>query len=176
MKKFTQLMVLALLAACAVGACARKSGEAAGGQATQLSCGNKTYRVSAERVDAEVNEACDRVRKSAEALEAYRATVARFTCQESNGHVVLSLLAPRDEFDEYDRNCRQYLTAQDALHNHTIDIAAHQAASRDFTASNNQLARRHAEADNALFRQRDADQAALSRLIKNRGGSIEITN
>jgi hypothetical protein len=32
------------------------------------------------------------------------------------------------------------------------------------------------EEDNALFRQRDADQAALSRLIKNRGGSIEITN
>jgi hypothetical protein len=174
MKAFAQVMALALLAACVLGACARKAGPGAAGQPTQLSCGSKTYRVGAERVDTEVNEACDRVKKSAEALKAYRATVARFTCQGSDGHVVLSLLAPRDEFDEYDRNCRQYLAAQDALHNHTIDIAAHQAASRDFTAKNNELARKHAAEDNALFRQRDADQAALSRLIKDRGGSIEI--
>jgi len=176
MKELAHLTLLVLLAAYAVGACTRKAGEEAGGRLTQLSCGSKTYRVSAERVDATVNEACDRVRKSAEALKAYRATIARFTCRESNGHVILSLLAPRDQLDEYDRNCRQYLTAQDALHNHTIDIAAHQIASRDFTASNNQLARKHGEEDNALFRQRDADQAALSRLIKDRGGSIEITN
>ena len=176
MRGLSQVVVLVLLAACAVGACTRKTGQGAGAQLTQLSCAAKTYRIGADRIDAEVNEACDRVRKSAQALAAYRATIARFTCQESNGHVVLSLLAPRDEFDEYDRNCRQYLAAQDAFHNRTMDIAAHQIASRDFTASNNQLARKHGEEDNALFRQRDADQAALSRLIKNRGGSIEITN
>jgi len=176
MKQPGYVIVMAVLAACAVGACARKAGEAAGGQLTQLSCGSKTYRVSADRIDSEVDEACDRVSKSADALKAYRATVARFTCQESNGHVVLSLLAPRGLFDEYDRNCREYLAAQDAFHNHTIDIAAHSLALRDFTASNNQLARKHGEEDNALFRQRDADQAALSRLIRNRGGSIEITN
>jgi hypothetical protein len=176
MRALAQLTLLALLAAGAVVACSRKGGELAGGHLAQLSCGNKTYRVNAERIDAEVNGACDQVKKSAEALKAYRATSARFTCQESNGHVALSLMAPRDQFDDYDRNCRQYLAAQDALHNHTIDIAAHQAASRDFTASNNQLARQHADEDNALFRRRDADQAALSRLIKDRGGSIEITN
>lgn len=174
MKQPCHVMMLAVLAAVAVCACSRKAGEGAGGQMTQLSCGSKTYRVSAERLDAEVNEACERVTQSAEALKAYRATVARFTCQESNGHVILSLLAPRAQFDDYDRNCRQYLNAEDAFHNRTIDIAAHQVASRDFTARNNDLARKHAEEDNALFRRRDADQASLGRLIKERGGSLEI--
>jgi len=178
MRAPARVILLALLTACAVavGACTRKAAEGAGGQLRQLSCGSKTYRLGADRIDAEINEACDRAGKSAEALKAYRATVARFTCQESDGHVILSLLAPRDESDEYQRNCRQYLAAQDAFRNHTTDIAAHSAASRDFTARNNELARQHAAEDNALFRQRDADQAALSGLIKNRGGSIEITN
>lgn len=176
MNEPARVIMLALLAAYAVGACTRKAAEGAAGRLTQLSCGSKTYRVGADRIDAEINEACDRVGKSAEALKAYRATVARFTCQESNGHVILSLLAPRDEFDEYERNCREYLAAQDAFRNHATDIVAHSVASRDFTARNNELARKHAAEDNALFRQRDADQAALSRLIKNRGGSIEISN
>ena len=174
MKQLGQVTMLAILAGCAVCACSRKTGEGAGGQLAQLSCGSKTYRISAGRVDAEVNDACERVKKTAEALKAYRATVARFTCQESNGHVILSLLAPRDQFDAYDRNCRQYLAVQEAFRAGTIDIAAHQLASRDFTASNNELVRKHAAEDNALFHQRDADQASVSRLIKDRGGSIEI--
>lgn len=176
MKQPPHVLMLAVLATLAVCACSRKAGESpGGGQMTQLSCGSKTYRLSAAHVDAEVNEACERVTQSSEALKAYRATVARFTCQESDGHVILSLLAPREQLDDYDQNCRQYLSAEEAFHNRTIDIAAHQTASRDFTTRNNELARKHAAEDNALFRQRDADQASLSRLIKNRGGSLEIT-
>jgi hypothetical protein len=176
MKRFSHTMMLAALSACAVCACTHKAAEGAGGQMTQLSCGSTTYRVSAERVDGEVNDACERAKRSVEALRAYRATISRFTCQRSDGHVILSLLAPRELFDEYDKNCRQYLTAADAFHNRTMDLAAHQTASRDFTARNNALARKHSEDDNALFRQRQADQASLSTLIKSRGGSIEITN
>jgi hypothetical protein len=176
MRRFSHTMMLVALIACAVCACSRKAGEGAGGQMTQLSCASTTYRVSADRVDGEVNDACERAKKSAEALRAYRATISRFTCQRSDGHVILSLLAPQDEFDEYDRNCRQYLSAEDAFHNHPSDMAAHQAASRDFTARNNELARKHGTDDNALFHRRQADQASLGTLIKSRGGSIEITN
>ncbi len=176
MQRFSHTMMLIVLSAGAVGACTHKAGESAGGQITRLSCGSITYRVSAERVDAEVNDACERVKRSAEALRAYRATISRFTCQRSDGHVVLSLLAPRDQFDQYDSNCRQYLAAEDEFHNHPGDFAGHQNASRDFTAKNNELAKKRSADDNALFSQRQADQTALSGLIKSRGGSIEIAN
>jgi hypothetical protein len=184
MHRFTHMITLLALVACAAGGCSRKSAgtsstdtrESAGGQLSQLTCASRTYRVRADQVDSEVNDACERVKKSAEALRAYRATIARFTCQESDGHIVLSLLAPRDQFDDYDKNCQQYLTAKDAFRNRTIDIAAHQSASREFTTRNNELARKRSEGDNALFHQRQADQASLNTLIRNRGGSIEITN
>lgn len=161
---------------CTVCGCSRKPVEATGGQMAQLTCGSKTYRIGADRIDGEVNAACQRANASAEALRAYRATISRFTCQENNGHVILSLLAPTSLFDDYEKNCRQYLSVEEAFHNRAIDLDTHHAASRDFTARNNELARRHGQDDNALFRQRAADQASLSRLIKDRGGSIEITN
>ena len=40
----------------------------------------------------------------------------------------------------------------------------------------NTLTRKHLDDDNVLFRQRQADQAAASTLVKSRGGSIEIKN
>lgn len=175
-------ITLAMVLACAGAACARKTADAGkaaengGSPLTQLSCGSKTYRIGADRIDGEVDDGCRRVKASADALRAYRATIARFTCQEGNGHVVLSLLAPSSLFDEYDRNCRQYLGVEEAFHNGGIDIAGHRQALSDFTAKNNELARRYGQEDNALFQQRQADQASLSRLVKDRGGSIEITN
>lgn len=169
-------IILLVVLACAVSACTRKAAEGTAGQLTQLSCGSKTYRIGADRVDHEVDDACRRVKASAEALRAYRATISRFTCQEDNGHVVLSLLAPRDLFDQYDMNCRQYLDVEQRFHNGAVDIGAHRVASRDFTARNNELARQHGQDDNALFHQRQSDQASLSALVKDRGGSIEITN
>jgi hypothetical protein len=175
--RFNQTLVgVLVLVTFAVSGCSRKPAEATGAPATQWTCGSKTYRVGADRIDDEVNAACRRVNASAEALRAYRATISRFTCQETNGHVILSLLAPTSLFEDYEKNCRQYLSVEEAFHNRAIDIDSHRAASRDFTARNNELARKHAEDDNALFRQRSTDQASLSRLIKDRGGSIEITN
>jgi hypothetical protein len=169
-------ITLVVVLACAAAACARKTAENSGSQLTQLSCGGKTYRIGADRIDGEVDEGCRRVKASAEALRTYRATIARFTCQEDNGHIVLSLLAPSSLFDQYDRNCRQYLDLQQAFHAGTMDIAAHREAMKDFTAKNNELARRHGQDDNTLFRQRQADQASLARLVRDRGGSIEITD
>jgi hypothetical protein len=175
--RFNRTLVgVVVLVTCTVSGCSRQPPQTNGGQMTQLTCGSKTYRVATDRIDGEVNDACQRANVSAEALRAYRAAISRFTCQESNGHVTLSLLAPRSLFDEYEKNCRQYLSVEDAFHNRAIDLDAYRTASRDFTARNNELARRHGQDDNALFRERAADQASLSRLIKNRGGSIEITN
>jgi len=176
MKPSGYTMMLVLLAACAVCACTRKAAESGAAPVTQLSCEGTTYRVSADGVDGEVNAACERANKSAEAVKAYQATVSRFTCQESDGHVITSILAPGELFDEYSESCRQYLAAQEAFHNRTMDFAAHRVASDAYHAKSNELARRYGEHYNALFRERKSDQAALSRLIKNRGGSIEITN
>jgi hypothetical protein len=184
MHRVIHVTALLALLACGACGCSRKSAdtssvdtrESAGGQLMRLSCASTTYRVRADQVDSDVNDACGRVKKSAEALRAYRATIARFTCQEGDGHIVLSVLAPRDQFDDYDKNCQQYLTAKEAFRNHTSDFAAHQSASREFTTRNNELVRKRSEEDNALFHQRQADQASLNTLIRNRGGSIEITN
>jgi hypothetical protein len=172
---------LTALVACALCACSRKAGHAGGespsgadSQLTQLSCGARTYRVSAERVDDEVRGACERAQQSEQALQAYRGTLTRFTCQGSDGHVTSSLLVPRAQYDDYDRNCRQYLATEEAFHRNTADVGAHQAALKDFIAANNALARKHLDDDNALFRQRQQDQSAVSTLIRSRGGSIEI--
>jgi hypothetical protein len=168
-------LCLATLAVCALSACSRKASHSGGdsqsgadGQTTQLSCGSKTYRVRADRVDGEVRGACERAQQSEAALQAYRGTLTRFTCQGSDGHVTSNLMVPRAQYDDYDRNCREYLTRN------TADIGAHQSALKDFIAANNALAKKHLDDDNALFRQRQADQAAVSTLIKSRGGSIEI--
>jgi hypothetical protein len=175
--RFSETLIgIVVLLTCASSGCSRHSPDTSGGQMAQLTCGGRTYRVGADRIDAEVKDACQRVNASAAALRAYRATISRFTCQESNGHVILSLLAPTSLFDEYEKNCRQYLSVEEAFHSRAIDLDSHRAASKDFTARNNELARRHGQDDNALFRDRAADQASLGRLIKNRGGSIEITN
>jgi hypothetical protein len=181
-KPFVSALCIAALAVCALDGCSRKPApaaleapSAAGGE-TQLPCGSKTYRVSAAAVDDEVRGACERARQSESALQAYRATLTRFTCQGSDGHVVSSVQVPRAQYDDYERNCRQYLTTEEAFRNHTADIGAHQSALRDYIAASNVLTKKHVEDDNALFRQRQADQAAVSTLVKSRGGSIEIRN
>jgi hypothetical protein len=169
-----RLIVFWLVSTVVTGALVGCNRHAAGEHLTQLSCASQTYRIAADKIDATVNDACERVKQSAEALKAYRATVARFTCQASDGHVLLSLLAPHELFDDYEKNCQQFRGIDDAFRGHTIDIQAHHEGSREFTARNNELARSHGEHDNVLYRQRQADLVALSRLIKERGGSIEI--
>jgi hypothetical protein len=179
MSQFLRVVQRIALAACALAGCSQKTTQGSGPpleRMTQLTCASQTYRVAADKIDAAVNDACEHAKQSAQALKDYRATVTRFTCQESDGHVVLSLLAPRDLFDEYGKNCQQYLAVQEAFRNRSIDIHAHHDASQEFTAKNNELARKHGEDDNALFRQRASDQATVGRLIKERGGSIEIPN
>jgi hypothetical protein len=181
------VMLVALLAGT-VSACGAHPGHESsqgGVAAAQLTCGGKTFRLDAERIDGALHEACDRANASLDALKAYRATVVRFTCQESNGHIVSSLLAPQDLISGYDASCKEFLAAKDAFHASMQSPAAtdphaafeqHRTASAKFTAATNELARRHGLEDNTLYRQRQADLASVSQLVKNAGGSIEITN
>ena len=74
-----------------------------------------------------------------------------------------------------DRAFHASLQSAPAAHPHAA-FEQHRTAAAKFTAATNALARRHALADNALYRQRQADLAAVSQLVKNAGGSIEITN
>jgi hypothetical protein len=180
--------VLAAMLASAVIGCGAHSGHGssqASLPAAQLSCGGKTFRLDADKINSAMHESCDRASASLDALQAYRATVVRFTCREGDGHIVSSLLAPQDLISSYDASCKEFLAAKEAFHASLQSAPAahphaafeqHRTASAKFTAATNELARRHALADNALYRQRQADLAAVSQLVKNAGGSIEITN
>jgi hypothetical protein len=128
---------------------------------TPLSCGDKTYRLEAARITADVNGACDRYHASQGALQAYRATMTRFTCQQSDGHVTQSVLVPVDLLDQYNANCREYQSGE---------------ALSKFSAQSNALSKQHMDRDNALFRQSKSDLAALNALVKVAGGSLEIPN
>jgi hypothetical protein len=181
-------VILAAMLAAGVLGCGAHSGHGSSPPSTpaaQLSCGGKTFRLDADKINRAMHDACDRANASLDALQAYRATLVRFTCQEGNGHIVSSLLAPQDLISSYDASCKEFLAAKDAFHASLQSAPAadphaafeqHRTAAAKFTAATNALARRHALADNALYRQRQADLAAVSQLVKNAGGSIEITN
>jgi hypothetical protein len=123
-----------------------------------------------------VKSACERLSHSHEAVRARRGARVRFTCQEANGHVVESTLVPSDSLAEYEQNCRRYLAANEPLRDGTADVHAHFAALRAFVDANNQLTHQSVDQSNALWRQERTDRASLNRLVKERGGSIEITN
>jgi len=144
------------------------------GQLTQLRCGNTTYRLGAGQIDGEVNEACDRANKSYEANRSNRAARTRFTCQDSKGHVVASLQVPDALLEDYNKGCQRYLVADEPFENGTADRSTHFDALKRFQNETKQLTRDFADEANAIWHQDRADQALINKLIKNRGGSIEI--
>jgi hypothetical protein len=147
-----------------------------GSQPAQLKCGDTTYRLSSDRIDSEINEACERMKKSYEATMSNRSVRVRFTCQDSKGHVVSSMLVPDGSLENYNRSCQQFVAAEMALPNSTTDRQAHFDALRKFQAETNQLTRQSVDAADAIWRQNRANKAALNQLVKARGGSIEIAN
>ncbi len=147
-----------------------------GNQPAQLKCGDTTYRLSSDRIDSEIDAACERVKKSYQATMSNRSPRVRFTCQDSKGHVVLSTLVPDDSLENYDRSCQQFVEAEAALPNSASDRQANFDVLRKFQTETNQLTRQSVDAANAFWRQNRADQAALNQLVKVRGGSIEIAN
>ena len=187
----TALAALMLLVGCGLSGCGRGrdastdagtksagSSEVAsnGSRSAQLKCGDTTYRMSSERIDSEINEACERMTKSYDATMSNRSARVRFSCQDSKGHVVLSMLVPDDSLENYNRSCQQFVGAEAALPNSPTDRQPYFNVLRKLQAETNQLTRESVDAANVIWRQNRADKAALNQLVKVRGGSIEITN
>src|SRR5271170_148667 len=108
-------IALLLLVGCGLSGCGRGrdastgAGNSNASQLAQLKCGDTTYRLSSDRIDSEINEACGRMQKSYEATMANRSARVRFTCQDSKGHVVLSTLVRDDSLEDYNRSCQQFV-------------------------------------------------------------------
>jgi hypothetical protein len=181
------LVALLLLTGCCLSGCGRGASTGAGNrnaggtengsnvsQPAQLRCGDATYRLSSDKIDGEINQACERMKKSYEATMSNRSARVRFTCQDSKGQVVLSTLVRDDSLEDYNRSCQQFVAAEAALPNSTTDRQAYFAVLRNFRAETNQLTRRSVDAANDVWRENRADKTALDRLVKARGGSIEI--
>lgn len=175
-------LVLSLLFfALALSACSRRNAatssdtQNAANPLVQLKCGNATYNLGADKIDAQVNEQCDRLNKSYKLHQATRDR-ARFTCQDAKGHVVASVLVPDALLADYDKSCQEYIAADQPFENGTADRQIHFEALKRFQSETNQLTRQTVDEANAVWRQNRADQAVLNKLVKNRGGSIAITD
>ena len=187
----TPLVGLLLLVGCGLSGCGRGHDASTGGgndgagsskdggqagQPAELRCGDTTYRLSSDKIDSEINEACERMTKSYDATMSNRSARVRFSCQDSKGHVVLSMLVPDDSLENYNRSCQQFVGAEAALPNSPTDRQPYFNVLRKLQAETNQLTRQSVDAANVIWRQNRADKAALNQLVKVRGGSIEITN
>jgi hypothetical protein len=142
---------------------------------TQLKCGNTTYNLSADKIDTEVNEACDRLNKSYK-LHQLNRDRARFTCQDAKGHVIASVLVPDVLLPDYGKSCQEYIAADQSFENGTADRQAHFDALKRFQSETNELTRQTVDEANVIWRQSRTDRAQLNGLIKSRGGSIAITD
>jgi hypothetical protein len=183
------LVALLLLTGCGLSGCGRGASTGAGNrnaggtengsnvsQPAQLRCGDATYRLSSDKIDGEINQACERMKKSYEATTSNRSARVRFSCQDSKGHVVLSTLVRDELLEDYNQSCQQFVAAEAALPNSTTDRQAYFEVLRKFQAKTNQLTRQSVDRANAIWRENRADKTALERLVKAHGGSLEIAN
>lgn len=182
-------VALLLLVGCGLSGCGRDAStgagnknagssehESNGNQPSQLRCGDTTYRLSSDRIDGEISEACVRMTKSYEATVSNRSAKVRFSCQDNKGHLVLGMLVRADLFEDYNRSCQQFIAAEAALPNSPTDRQPYFEVLKRFQTETNQLTRQSVDAANAIWRQNQADKTALNQLVKARGGSIEIAN
>jgi hypothetical protein len=116
------------------------------------------------------------MKKSYEATTSNRSARVRFSCQDSKGHVVLSMLVRDELLEDYNQSCQQFVAAEAALPNSTTDRQAYFEVLRKFQAKTNQLTRQSVDRANAIWRENRADKTALERLVKAHGGSLEIAN
>jgi hypothetical protein len=170
-----------LIAGLALSACgARTAGTGADAQhnatsPAKLKCGSTTYNLGVEKIDAETNEACDRLNKSFKLHQSTRERT-RFICHDPKGHIVMSVLVPDALLPNYDKSCQEFSAADQPFENGSADRQSHFDALKKLQSETNQLTRQTVDEANAMWRQNRADQAALNKLIKERGGSIEITD
>ncbi len=68
-----------------------------------------------------------------------RSARVRFTCQDSKGHVVMSMLVPDDLLENYNRSCQEFVGAEAALPNSPTDRQPYFNVLRKFQAETNQL-------------------------------------
>jgi hypothetical protein len=147
----------------------------------RLACGEKTYRLSKDKIDDDIRAACEQAKQSVAALQAYRAAAVRYTCQANDGHIWESRTVPAYLLDDYTHNCQEYLAAEETIRSGTADrslgrmaaLAAHRAATKKFTDKSNELALRGLADANELYQQNETGQAHLNKLIKSAGGSTE---
>jgi hypothetical protein len=145
----------------------------------RLSCGEKTYRLSNDKIDDDIQGACEQAKQLLAAVQAYQAATVHYTCQDSDGHIREGRTVPKYLLDDYARNCQEYVAAEEAVRNGTQDrslgrSAAHRAAAKKFTDKSNEIALRGAADADALYQQKTTNEAHLNKLIKRAGGSIEI--
>jgi hypothetical protein len=126
----TVLVSSLLVAGFAISACGgHNASTGSGAQNTanrldQLTCGNTTYNLSTDKIDTEVNEACDRLNKSYKLHQSNHDRV-RFTCQDAKGHTVMSMLVPDVLLPDYGKSCQEFTAADEAFENGTADGQVH---------------------------------------------------
>jgi hypothetical protein len=148
----------------------------------RLACGEKTYRLSNDKIDDDIQAACEQAKQLLAAVQAYQAATVHYTCQDSEGHIREGRTVQKYLLDDYTRNCQEYVVAEEAIRSGTQDrsldhsaaFAAHRAAAKKFTDKSNEIALRGAADANALYQQKTTNEAHLNKLIKRAGGSIEI--
>lgn len=148
----------------------------------RLACGEKTYRLSNDEMDDDIQAACEQAKQLLAAVQAYQAATVHYTCQDSDGHIREGRTVQKYLLDDYTRNCQEYVVAEEAIRNgtqersldHSAASAAHRAAAKKLTDKSNEIALRGAADANALYQQKATNEAHLNKLIKRAGGSIEI--
>jgi hypothetical protein len=147
----------------------------------RLACGETTYRLSNDKIDDDIQTACEQAKQSLAAVQAYQAATLHYTCQDGEGHVREGRTVPQYLLDDYTRNCQEYVVAEEAIRSGTQDrsldhsaaFAAHRAAAKKFTEKSNEIGLRGAADAEVLYQQKTTNQAHLNKLIKRAGGAIE---
>jgi len=147
----------------------------------RLACGEKTYRLSNDKIDDDIQAACEQAKQSLAAVQAYQAATVHYTCQDRDGHIQEGRTVQKYLLEDYTRNCQEYVAAEEAIRRgsqdrslgHGAASAALRAAAKKFTDKSNEIALRGAADANALYQQKTTDDAHLNKLIKRAGGSSE---
>jgi hypothetical protein len=148
----------------------------------RLACGEKTYRLSNDKIDNDIQSACEQAKQLLAAAQAYQAATVQYTCQDGEGHTREARTVQKYLLDDYTRNCQEYVTAEDAIRrgaqdrslDHSAAFAARRTAAKKFADKSSEIGLRGAADANVLYQRKAANEAHLSKLIKSAGGSIEI--
>jgi len=148
----------------------------------RLACGEKTYRLSNDKIDDDIQVACEQAKRLLAAVQAYQGATVHYSCKDSDGHIREARTVPKYLVDDYTRNCQEYVVAEGAIRSGTQDrslnrsaaFAAQRTAIKKFTDRSSEIGLRGAADANELYQQQTTNEAHLNKLIKRAGGSIDI--